>query len=98
MGPSSGNVGQGNGHRWRFTASLGVVVLIGAAVRVPLLGQVMRNDEVVTATRFGVDLGIAFTDYSAPNNHILHTVLVNISRTVFGLETWAIRLPASSSD
>jgi hypothetical protein len=54
----------------------------------------MRNDEVVTATRFAVDLGTALTDYSAPNNHILHTVLVNLSTSVFGLETWAVRLPA----
>jgi hypothetical protein len=94
MEPSSVIVGQGQGRRWRFTPSLGLVVLIGTAVRVPLLGQVLRNDEVVTATRFAVDLGTAITDYSAPNNHILHTILVNISRTVFGLEPWAIRLPA----
>ncbi|HEU4895022.1 MAG TPA: hypothetical protein VFT85_04215 [Acidimicrobiia bacterium] len=94
MEPSSGIVGQGNGRDWRFTASLGFVVLIGAAVRVPLLGQVMRNDEVLTATRFATDFGNAITNYSAPNNHILHTVLVNISRSVFGLEAWAIRLPA----
>ncbi|HUG08776.1 MAG TPA: hypothetical protein VMP13_07780 [Acidimicrobiia bacterium] len=87
-------VGQGNGHGWRFTASLWLVVLIGAAVRVPLLGHVMRNDEVVTATRFAVDLGTAVTNYSAPNNHILHTALVNLSTNAFGLETWTVRLPA----
>jgi len=93
-GPSSGIGGQGNGRRWRFTAPLGLVVLIGAAVRVPLLGQVMRNDEVVTATRFAVDLSNAVTNYSAPNNHILHTVLVNLSSSIFGLDAWVVRLPA----
>lgn len=86
--------GLDKGRPWRFTAALGVVVAIGAAVRVALLGQVMRNDEVVTATRFAVDLATAITDYSAPNNHILHSVLVNLSTSAFGLEPWAIRLPA----
>jgi len=94
MKSPTGIAGPGNDRRWRFTAPLGLVVVIGAAVRIALLDQVMRNDEVVTATRFAVDLGTALTDYSAPNNHILHTVLVNLSTSVFGLEAWAIRLPA----
>jgi hypothetical protein len=85
--------GQGNGRGWRFTASLGLVVLVGAGVRMALLDQVMRNDEVVTATRFAVDLGTAVTNYSAPNNHILHSVLVNLSVGTFGLEPWVVRLP-----
>jgi hypothetical protein len=85
---------QRNGTRWRLTASLGLVVALGIAVRVALLDQVMRNDEVVTATRFAVDIGTAVTNYSAPNNHILHSILVNLSVDVFGLEPWAVRLPA----
>jgi hypothetical protein len=79
---------------WRFTASLGLVVFVGAVVRISLLDHVLRNDEVVTATRHGVDLITAITDYSAPNNHILHTVLVNLSTSLFGMDPWAIRLPA----
>ena len=86
--------GQGNGRGWRFTTPLGLVTAIGAVVRMALLDQVMRNDEVVTATRFAVDLGTAVTNYSAPNNHILHSILVNMSVNVFGLEPWAVRLPA----
>jgi hypothetical protein len=86
--------GQGYGGGWRFTASLGLVTMAGAAARVALLDQVMRNDEVVTASRFAVDLGTAVTNYSAPNNHILHSILVNLSASVFGLEPWAVRLPA----
>jgi hypothetical protein len=85
---------QDNGFRWRFTASLGLVVGVGAAVRIALLDQAMRNDEAVTAARFAVDLGTALTDYSAPNNHILHSILVNLSTSALGLEKWVIRLPA----
>lgn len=64
----------GNGHDFRFTAPLGLVTANGAAVRISFLDHVMRNDEVVTATRFAVDFTIAVTDYSAPDNHILHSV------------------------
>lgn len=80
--------------RWRFTLPLGVVLAIGTTIRLALIDQVMRNDEVVTATRFAVDLGTAISDYSAPNNHILHSILVNLTTSVWGLEKWAIRLPA----
>lgn len=83
-----------DGTRWRLTASLGLVVGVGTVVRLSLLDHVLRNDEVVTATRHGVDLVTALTDYSAPNNHILHTVLVNLSTSLFGWDPWAIRLPA----
>jgi len=86
--------GQRNGTSWRFTAPLGLVIAFGVAVRVALLDQVMRNDEVVTATRFAVDIGTAVTNYSAPNNHILHSILVNLSVEIFGLEPWVVRLPA----
>jgi hypothetical protein len=89
---STETVPEGTG--WRFTATLGLVVVAGVAIRLSLLDHVLRNDEVVTATRHGVDLVTAITDYSAPNNHILHTVLVNISTTLFGMDPWAIRLPA----
>jgi hypothetical protein len=89
---STGTVPKGT--NWRFTATLGLVVIVGAAVRLSLLNRVLRNDEVVTATRHGVDLVTAITDYSAPNNHILHTVLVNVSTSLFGMDPWAIRLPA----
>ena len=36
----------------------------------------------------------AITDYSLPNNHIFHTILVNLSVKVFGLAPWTVRLPA----
>lgn len=73
---------------------LGVVTAIGAAVRVQLMDQVMRHDEVLTLTVFATDLRTALTDYSYPNNHILHTILVWASTTLFGAEAWATRVPA----
>ena len=33
-------------------------------------------------------------DYSAPNNHIFHTILVGIAYRLFGGQPWVLRLPA----
>lgn len=73
---------------------LGVVTAIGLVVRTQLMNQVMRHDEVLTLSVFATDLGSALTDYSYPNNHILHTVLVWLSTTALGAEAWSTRLPA----
>lgn len=73
---------------------LGVVTVIGLAVRAQLLDQVMRHDEVLTLSVFASDLGTALTDYTYPNNHILHTALVWVTTSVFGSEPWAARIPA----
>lgn len=54
----------------------------------------MRHDEAVTYGRFAKSLAVALTDYSAPNNHILHTVLVHLSTSIFGGAPWAIRFPS----
>ena len=34
------------------------------------------------------------TDYSKPNNHILHSILVFFSTRIFGKGAWVVRLPA----
>lgn len=94
MGSLGGTDDRVNADVWRLTAPLVVVIAMGTAVRLVLLDIVMRNDEVVTATRYALDLGTALTDYSAPNNHILHSILVNLSTSAFGWDPWAIRLPA----
>lgn len=80
--------------QWRFSLVLGLIVTIGAAVRISLLDQIMRHDEVLTLSRYAVDISSALTDYSAPNNHILHSVLVSITTSLFGDGLWAMRLPA----
>ena len=65
---------------WRPTPWLIGVVAIGALTRAVLLDQVMRQDEAVTLARFARSFTSAFTDYSAPNNHMLHSALVSPNR------------------
>lgn len=81
--------------RWRPSLVLLLITAIAAAGRIALLDQAMRADEAMTFTRFARSLPAALTDYSAPNNHILHSVLVWASTQLFGPDPWAIRLPAA---
>jgi hypothetical protein len=80
--------------RWRPSGTLAAIVLIALAGRAALLGQVMRHDEAVTYGRFAGTFATALTDYSAPNNHIVHTILVHLSTRVLGGAPWAIRIPS----
>jgi hypothetical protein len=78
----------------RFTATLAGITLWGAAMRLVHINGPVSHDEAYTATVFSPSLWYAITNYHAPNNHVLHTLLVHLSTAVFGFQTWAIRLPA----
>src|SRR5687768_6178734 len=74
---------------------LGVVVLVGLIVRIPFLGQPMRQDEADTVVLFAMTpVRHILVDTVIPNNHILHSLFVKFSMAVFGIEPWAVRLPA----
>ncbi|BBB48828.1 glycosyltransferase family 39 protein [Pelolinea submarina] len=80
---------------WPYTAA--VLVLMGAAVLVRwlFLSYPMRYDEAYTVTTFASrPWRNLISDYSLPNNHIFHTVLVKLSMDLFGSAPWAVRLPA----
>jgi hypothetical protein len=80
---------------WPYTAA--VLVLIGAAVLVRwlFLSYPMRYDESYTVVTFAArPWRNLVSDYSLPNNHIFHTVLVKLSMNLFGSAPWAVRLPA----
>ncbi len=78
-----------------LTAGLVLIFLIGIGVRVAFLFQPMRSDESLTYSDYASrSLGVVVTDYSQPNNHVLHTVLVYLSTSLLGSAPWAIRLPA----
>jgi dolichyl-phosphate-mannose-protein mannosyltransferase len=74
---------------------LGGITLIGVLLRLIDINQSIAYDEAYTFIHFA---SRAFkhilADYSAPNNHIFHTILVGISYRLFGGEPWALRLPA----
>jgi len=71
---------------------LGVIAL---AIRLAHLRQTMRHDEAYTYLHYATaPLATALSDYTYPNNHLFHTLLVWMSTHLFGNSEVAIRLPA----
>jgi hypothetical protein len=74
---------------------LAVIFLIAVAIRLFYLTQPMGYDEAITVVRFSSrTLLDVISDYSMPNNHILHTILVHMSTGLFGIVPAIVRLPA----
>lgn len=75
--------------------ALGAISVLALLVRLEFLFQPMRYDESGTFVHYASQpLYIGWTTYTAPNNHLLNTVLVHVSTALFGDAPWAIRLPA----
>ncbi len=67
----------------------------GFVLRGLFITQPIRTDEAVTYLHYASrSLPLALSNYSAPNNHLLHTLLVWISVHLFGNTEIALRLPA----
>jgi hypothetical protein len=76
---------------WSFLA----VFLVGSVLRVLELFRPVRYDEAYTYLFFAMrPLYQGLSDYSVPNNHLLHTLLVFLSTHLFGNTLTALRLPA----
>ena len=74
---------------------LGGLTLLGLALRLLDLNQSIAYDEAYTFIHFASrPFKHILADYSAPNNHIFHTILVGFAYRLFGGEPWALRLPA----
>ncbi|MBV8866690.1 MAG: glycosyltransferase family 39 protein [Acidobacteriaceae bacterium] len=64
-------------------------------LRISHLGRPVRYDEAFTYTEFASHpLRIALSHYGFPNNHLLNTLLIHLSTSIFGNNTVALRLPA----
>ena len=75
-------------------ALLGLVLAAGL-IRLQGLGRSLDHDEVVTVREYAAKpWHDVVTSYTAPNNHILHTLCVKLARTAFGARDWVVRLPA----
>lgn len=83
--------GRGDDQRlWVF-----LLIGVGAALRIAQMGAPVIYDEAFTYTYYASrPFSILFSDYSYSNNHILHTALVKLSTSVFGIGLWQLRLPA----
>jgi hypothetical protein len=74
---------------------LGALTAIGFALRLMDLNKSIAYDEAYTFIHFASrSFKHILADYSAPNNHIFHTILVGIAYRMFGGEAWVLRLPA----
>ncbi|HET9911600.1 MAG TPA: glycosyltransferase family 39 protein [Anaerolineales bacterium] len=74
---------------------LGTITLLGLILRVLEINRPIAYDEAYTFLNFASrPFKHILADYSAPNNHILHTILVGIASRLFGGQSWVLRLPA----
>lgn len=79
---------------WEVAVVLALVA-VGASLRAALLREAVIYDEAFTCTYYAVrPWYIAISDYSYPNNHILHTLLVKASMALFGWGEVQARMPA----
>lgn len=77
------------------SAILGFITLIALVLRVLLINQPIRYDEAYTFIFYASRLlNNILANYSAPNNHILHTLLVAVAYHLLGASPWIVRLPA----
>ena len=84
-------------HRAGWFYLVAVLLLMGAAIfiRILFLNYPMRYDESYTVVVFAMRPWLnLISDYSLPNNHIFHTILVKLAINQFGTAPWAVRFPA----
>jgi hypothetical protein len=70
-------------------------VIAGVALRLFYISQPIRYDEAATYLDFArKPYSFIVSRYDAPNNHVLHTLLVRLCYLALGGDEWVIRLPA----
>ena len=76
---------------WALTG----LMLVGMLLRGLFVTQPIRTDEAVTYLHYASrSLPLALSNYSAPNNHLLHTFFAWVSVHVLGSTEITLRLPA----
>jgi hypothetical protein len=71
------------------------ILISGLILRLGSLFEPVTYDEAYTYVGFASrSLWPIVSDYSLPNNHIFHSLLVHLSTQIVGNHPWAIRLPA----
>ncbi len=86
---------------WRFKRleKTDLFILIGLAVtaagiRAAAVARPMSHDEAYTIVAFATrPLWVVLSDYSLPNNHVFHSLLLHFAYLLFGAQPWAVRLP-----
>jgi hypothetical protein len=72
-----------------------LITVLGIFFRYAFLWKPMGHDETYTFMAFASrGLRFVISDYHLPNNHVFHTILVNLAYQLFGDSPAVIRLPA----
>lgn len=80
---------------WWAVLAVTAISLVAIFTRLAFVNRPFQHDEAYTFEAFAVrPFFKIITDYSLPNNHVLHTILVRISYLLFGDSPLAVRLPA----
>ncbi len=75
--------------------TLAVVFVLSAVNAARFLNRPMRYDEAYTFIAYASrPLWRIVTDYSLPNNHVFHSILVHLAYVLLGNQPWVVRLPA----
>lgn len=77
------------------TAAAAFIVVLGAALRIPSLGNGLWFDEIQTFVEYArIPLAQIVSTFDSQNQHLLYSILARVSIVLFGGEAWALRLPA----
>jgi len=77
-----------------FLVAVLVIMVMAVIYRLQYIYSSLHHDEAYTYVAFAHSLFAAATDYHLPNNHVFHSILVYLSTRIFGIQPWAVRLPA----
>ena len=79
---------------WGYLAAVLLITILAIIYRLEYICSSLHHDEAYTFMAFAHSLRTAITDYHLPNNHIFHSILLYFSTQLFGIQPWAVRLPA----
>jgi hypothetical protein len=72
-----------------------LLLVCSTIIRVNHLNEVITHDEAYTYVVFSsTSLFNILTNYHVPNNHVLNSLLIDLSSYLFGNQPWSLRLPA----
>lgn len=84
-----------HGSGWPYLLVVSLIAISTVFLRMLFLSYPMRYDEAYTVTAFANRPWLnLLSDYSLPNNHIFHSILVKLAMQMFGSDPWVVRLPA----
>ncbi len=78
---------------WLWASAI-LVLLMATALVAPAFNRTMRYDEAFTAIYYSHSALHTLVSYTAPNNHILHSLLAQAAMRLIGSQPLAVRFPA----